>query len=157
MVRQRELCAVDGAVVVLQCADSACREAVVDFCGIQRGAEVARHFASADLFLFPSHSETFGNTTLEAMASGIAAVAFDYGAAREHLRHGIDGMAVDNDADFIAAATKLATDDALRHAMGERARHSMQRLHPEQVASDFDTLLAGLADTRRRHASAAVA
>ena len=127
------------------------------FCGIQRGAEVARHFASADLFLFPSHSETFGNTTLEAMASGIAAVAFDYGAAREHLHHGIDGMAVDNDADFIAAATKLATDDALRQAMGERARQSMQRLHPEQVAADFDALLAGLATARRRHASAAVA
>jgi glycosyltransferase involved in cell wall biosynthesis len=127
------------------------------FCGLQRGAEVARHFASADLFLFPSHSETFGNTTLEAMASGIAAIAFDYGAAREHLHHGIDGMAVDNDADFIAAATKLATDDALRRAMGERARQSMQRLHPEQVAADFDTLLAGLANARRRHASAAVA
>lgn len=127
------------------------------FCGLQRGAEVARHFASADLFLFPSHSETFGNTTLEAMASGIAAVAFDYGAAREHLHHGIDGMAVDNDADFIAAATKLATDDVLRRAMGERARQSMQRLHPEQVSADFDTLLAGLANARRRHASAAAA
>lgn len=127
------------------------------FCGIQRGAEVARHFASADLFLFPSHSETFGNTTLEAMASGIAAVTFDYGAAREHVRHEVDGMAVNNDADFIAAATKLATDDVLRRAMGERARQSMQRLHPEQVAADFDTLLAGLANARRRHASAAVA
>ncbi|HEX7804351.1 MAG TPA: glycosyltransferase family 1 protein [Pseudoxanthomonas sp.] len=127
------------------------------FCGIQRGAEVARHFASADLFLFPSHSETFGNTTLEAMASGVPVVAFDYGAAREHLRHGVDGMAVDNDADFIAAATQLATDDSLRQAMGERARHSMQRLHPAQVAADFDDLLAGLAMARRRHASAAVA
>lgn len=127
------------------------------FCGVQRGTEVARHFASADLFLFPSHSETFGNTTLEAMASGIAAVAFDYGAAREHLRHGIDGMTVDNDADFIAAATTLGTDDALRRAMGERARQSMQRLHPEQVAADFDSLLAGLAIARRRDAPAAVA
>lgn len=127
------------------------------FCGLQRGAEVARHFASADLFLFSSHSETFGNTTLEAMASGVAVVAFDYGAAREHVRHGIDGMAVDNDADFIAAAIKLATDDALRQAMGERARDSMQRLHPAQVAADFDALLAGLAMARKRHASAAVA
>jgi glycosyltransferase involved in cell wall biosynthesis len=127
------------------------------FCGLQRGAEVARHFASADLFLFPSHSETFGNTTLEAMASGIATVAFDYGAAREHVRHRIDGMAVDNDADFIAAATALATDDGLRQAMGQRARQSMQRLHPEQVAADFDVLLAGLAMDRRRHASAALA
>ncbi|MET0718206.1 MAG: glycosyltransferase family 1 protein [Pseudoxanthomonas sp.] len=127
------------------------------FCGIQRGVEVGRHFASADLFLFPSHSETFGNTTLEAMASGVATVAFDYGAAREHVRHGVDGMAVENDADFISAAFELASDDALRRAMGERARQSMQRLHPEQVAADFDALLARLADSRRQHAPAALA
>ena len=52
------------------------------FCGIQRGDALARHFASGDLFLFPSRSETFGNVTLESMASGVATVAFDYGAAR---------------------------------------------------------------------------
>jgi glycosyltransferase involved in cell wall biosynthesis len=127
------------------------------FCGLQRGEQVARHFASADLFLFPSHSETFGNTTLEAMASGIPAVAFDYGAAREHLRNGVDGAAVDNDDDFISAAVSLGIDDALRRAMGERAHRSMQRLHPEQVAADFDTVLAELAQVRRLHATAAAA
>src|SRR5690606_35060800 len=57
-------------------------------CGVQRGEALARHFASADLFLFPSRSETFGNVTLEALASGVPTVAFDYGAAREHLRDG---------------------------------------------------------------------
>ncbi|HYM86332.1 MAG TPA: glycosyltransferase family 1 protein [Pseudoxanthomonas sp.] len=132
------------------------------FCGLQRGDDVARHFASADLFLFPSHSETFGNTTLEAMASGVPTVAFDYGAAREHVDNGIDGIAVDNDADFIAAAARLGVDDAARRAMGARAHEAMQRLHPEQVAADFDALLADLANntpanTRRSHASAAAA
>ncbi|MET0892918.1 MAG: glycosyltransferase family 1 protein [Pseudoxanthomonas sp.] len=126
------------------------------FCGLQRGAEVGRHFASADLFLFPSHSETFGNTTLEAMASGLAVVAFDYGAAREHVHHGVDGMAVGSDADFIAAAAMLGSDDASRLAMGLRARKAMERLHPAQVAADFDALLAGLASNpgpaRRPHA-----
>ena len=127
------------------------------FCGLQRGDQVPRHFASADLFLFPSHSETFGNTTLEAMASGIPAVAFDYGAAREHLRNGVDGAAVDNDDDFISAAVALGTDDVLRQAMGQRAHQSMQRLHPQQVAADFDTVLTELAQVRRLHATAAAA
>ncbi|MGH8062668.1 MAG: glycosyltransferase family 4 protein [Pseudoxanthomonas sp.] len=127
------------------------------FCGLQRGEEVARHFASADLFLFPSHSETFGNTTLEAMASGVATVAFDYGAAREHLRNGIDGAAVDNDADFIAAAVKLANDNAQRRTLAVNAHLAMQALHAEQVAADFDALLAGLADSRKSHASIALA
>ncbi len=56
------------------------------FCGVQRGECLARHFASSDLFLFPSRSETFGNVTLEAMASGLPPVALDYGAARAPAR-----------------------------------------------------------------------
>ncbi len=127
------------------------------FCGLQRGNDVARHFASTDLFLFPSHSETFGNTTLEAMASGVATVAFDYGAAREHLRNGIEGAAVGNDADFIAAAVKLASDDNLRRTLAGNARRAMQALHPEQVAADFDDLLANLAHREKAHASTAIA
>ena len=61
------------------------------FTGVQRGESLSRHFASADVFCFPSLSETFGNVTLEAMASGLATVAFDYGAAREHLCNGAHG------------------------------------------------------------------
>src|SRR3546814_19980645 len=53
------------------------------FCGVQRGEALARYFASADLLLFPSLSETFGNVTLEAMASGVPTVAFDYGRSEE--------------------------------------------------------------------------
>jgi len=127
------------------------------FCGLQRGAAVARHFASADLFLFPSHSETFGNTTLEAMASSVPVVAFDYGAAREHLRNGINGASVANDDEFVEAAVSLASDDARRRAMARNARESMQHLHPEQVAADFDTLLGELVQLGRLYATAVAA
>lgn len=129
------------------------------FCGVQRGPTLARHFASGDLFLFPSHSETFGNVTLEAMASGVPTVAFDYGAAREHLRDGEHGAAIadGDDAGFIAAAVRLGTDLPLRTAMATGGRQAMLGLHPEQVASDFDALLASLHATARRGVAAVVA
>ncbi|MCS4236763.1 glycosyltransferase family 1 protein [Stenotrophomonas sp. BIGb0135] len=122
------------------------------FCGVQRGEALARHFASGDLFLFPSRSETFGNVTLEAMASGVATVAFDYGAAREHLRTDESGIAVNDDAAFLAAALQLAGDDVQRARLGRNAATAMRRLHPQQVVAEFDALLAELAQARRPHA-----
>lgn len=125
------------------------------FCGVQRGEALARHFASGDLFLFASRSETFGNVTLEAMASGVATVAFNYGAAREHLQSGHSGVAVDNDENFIAAAVQLANDDEMRSTLGANASRAMQRLHPEHVVAEFEALLSELASRRRCHAIAA--
>jgi len=119
------------------------------FCGIQRGDALARHFASGDLFLFPSRSETFGNVTLESMACGLATVAFDYGAAREYLRNGENGAAVDTDEAFVEAAVQLASDDVLRRELGSNAARAMKRLHPQQVVAEFETLLAELAQARR--------
>jgi glycosyltransferase involved in cell wall biosynthesis len=120
------------------------------FAGIQRGEALAAHFASGDLFPFPSLSETFGNVTLEAMASGVATVAYDYGAAREHLRDGLGGRAVacgDEDG-FISAATALARDPALRRTLGDGGRHAVATLDPASVACQFEALLAGLAERR---------
>ncbi|MGV8960858.1 MAG: glycosyltransferase family 4 protein [Stenotrophomonas sp.] len=125
------------------------------FCGAQRGEALARHFASADLFLFPSRSETFGNVTLEAMASGVTTVAFDYGAAHQHLRNGSNGAAVSSDEGFINAAVQLASDDEIRGALGNNASRSMQRLHPQQVIVEFEALLGELAEARRARADAA--
>lgn len=127
------------------------------FCGVQRGPSVARHFASGDLFVFPSLSETFGNVTLEAMASGLPTVAFDYGAAREYLRDGVHGAAIrdGDDSGFVRACVDIANDSAKRRAMGAAARQAVAALRPEQVASDFDDLLTQLAGTRRAYAPAA--
>ena len=117
----------------------------VIFAGVQRGESLSRHYASCDLFLFSSLSETFGNVTLEAMASGLATVAFDYGAAREHLQHGQHGAVVgfgDHD-QFVQASVHAAGAQDLRQ-MGHAARVSVQPLHPMKVAQDFAALLAGL-------------
>jgi glycosyltransferase involved in cell wall biosynthesis len=120
------------------------------FAGIQRGERLAAHVASADLFLFPSLSETFGNVTLEAMASGVPTVAFDYGAAREHLRDGVHGAAVarEDEPGFIDAALRLGGDPALRARMGLAAREAMLPLRQDAVAEQFAALLAGLGDLR---------
>lgn len=133
------------------------------FCGIQRGEALARHFASADLFLFPSRSETYGNVTLEAMASGVPTVAFDYGAARECLRDGIHGAAVgdadtkDADDAFVGAAVRIARNPDLRMRMRLAARDAVAALRPQQVAADFDALLQRLArrETPHEHPSPA--
>ncbi len=119
------------------------------FCGVRRDEDLARHFASADMFLFPSLTETFGNVTLEAMASGIATIAFDRGAAREAIRDGVQGATVsDGDEEaFVWACVRLAREPVLRGGMAMAARQATLRLGPEQVAADFDRLLATLGRT----------
>lgn len=120
------------------------------YCGLRRDEDLAAHFASADLFLFPSHSETFGNVTIEALASGVPTVAFRYGAAKEHIVDGVSGIAIDgkDDKAFVAAACRLATDAAARHAMAIEAREAVRKLRPAQVSADFDDVLQRIARLR---------
>jgi len=116
------------------------------FAGLRLGEDLAAHFASADLFLFPSLTETFGNVTLEAMASGVPTIAFDYGAARQHLRDGEHGRLIPfGDAPgFIDAADALAADAPARRNMAIAARRAAMALQPDQVARDFVGMLADL-------------
>lgn len=117
------------------------------FAGVQRGGSLARHYASADAFLFPSLSETFGNVILEALAAGLPVVAFDQGAAHDHVRHAHNGYTLtpgDREG-FIAAATTLACNPGLIRHMGRAARASVERLSPDAVLQEFEALLRGLA------------
>lgn len=64
----------------------------VIFAGSRTGEDLARHYASADVFVFPSMTETFGNVVMESMASGLVTVAYRYAAPGEHMKHGVNGF-----------------------------------------------------------------
>lgn len=115
----------------------------VHFAGMQRGHSLAEHYASADVFIFPSLSETFGNVTLEAMASGLAVVAFDYAAAREHVIDGVNGRAVPcADADhFVRAVHAVAAQPTDMRRMGNAARMTALRLDWASICQRYRELI----------------
>ena len=117
------------------------------FAGTQTGVALAEHYASADIFLFPSETETFGNVTLEAMASGLAVVAYDYAAARIHIRHRETGWLVPyGDArSFVASASRLAEERVALEQMRRQAREYTARVSWTKVVERFDALLSGSA------------
>ena len=119
------------------------------FSGFRSGDDLAAHYASADVFLFPSETETFGNVTLEAMASGLAVVAYDYAAARLHIENGVTGaLARPGDArGFIKAAVTLARAPEALPALRRRARVAMEAVEWPRVVERFEKLLLG--DGRR--------
>lgn len=63
----------------------------VIFTGSLRGQDLAAAYASADVFVFASQVETFGNVVLEAMASGLPVIAYDYACAHQYLTQGVNG------------------------------------------------------------------
>jgi glycosyltransferase involved in cell wall biosynthesis len=113
------------------------------FCGWRRGEELARHYASGDIFLFPSTTETFGNVTTEAMASGLAVVAYDYAAAGRYIRHGESGLLADvgNAAAFVDCAVRLAGRPAEARGMGRNARRATRALSWQVVCLRFTRIL----------------
>lgn len=118
----------------------------VVFAGMRIGDDLAAHYASADLFLFASQTETFGNVTLEAMASGLCPVAYDYAAAAEVVRDlGNGGLARFGDAEgFIERALQLARDDGLRAQLGRAARTTAEGIDWERVNDAFAAALLGV-------------
>lgn len=113
------------------------------FAGMRRGEELATHIASADIFVFPSLTETYGNVTVEAMASGLAVVAFDYGAAAQHIRHGTNGLLAprDDEREFVRLATDAASDLARSARLGATAASDAARLDWRDIVRNLETLL----------------
>jgi len=117
------------------------------FAGFVPRDELARHYASADVYVHASLTETFGNVLTEAMASGLAVAGFDYAAARQFLRHEDNGLSVrcdDPDA-LIAAGVRLACDSALRSRLRGAARATVEPQSWENVIVRFESDLAAIA------------
>ena len=116
-------------------------------CGSRRGEELARHYASGDVFLFPSTTDTFGNVVTEAMASGLAVVSFDYAAGHEHIRHLHNGMLAplgDEEA-FIRCATELAERPNRLQHIRTQAYTDARHIRWDSIVDEFIQRLQGAA------------
>jgi glycosyltransferase involved in cell wall biosynthesis len=126
------------------------------FAGTRHGTDLAAHYASADIFLFPSLTETYGNVTVEALASGCAVVAFHYAAARQHIRQNENGITVtygDREG-FIQEAIALACDSDRRARLGDAARATMVRVDWNYIVGEFESALT---DVVAEHESSSLA
>lgn len=129
------------------------------FTGFIPRGELAKHYASADIYIHASLTETFGNVLTEAMASGLAVAGFDYAAARQFVRHGQNGLvaACDRPEALVDAAVLLATDDLLRAQLRPAARASVEAQSWDNVIARFERDLVEIAGISRRAPEPALA
>lgn len=115
------------------------------FVGFLHGEELARAYASSDIFFFPSESETFGNVTLEAMACGLPAVNAVASGSNSLVAEGVTGHLVSarDEKGLANRIESLVSDEALRRRMGEAAR-------TRALGYSWDHILSGLLDSYRQ-------
>ena len=126
------------------------------FSGMRTGEDLAAHYASGDIFLFASMTETYGNVTVEAMASGLAVVAYRYAAAAEHIVHDENGLHAEfgNEDEFIQLSRDLAKDAERINKLRTRSHRTMLKLDWQHIVDEFEQALAQLALKQEvRHAT----
>ncbi|MDQ3200456.1 MAG: glycosyltransferase family 1 protein, partial [Verrucomicrobiota bacterium] len=98
------------------------------YTGYLSGTELAKAYASSDIFVFPSTTDTFGNVIIEAQAAGLPVVVSDVGGPRELVTEGVNGLITKarDAADFSAAIRRLVQDESLRKEMSVAARRSVE-------------------------------
>lgn len=112
------------------------------FTGFLTGEDLAAAYASSDIFFFPSHTETFGNVTLEAMASGLPSVVADATGSKSLVESGVNGYLAPpkNTVEFAALISKLIEDDNLTKRMSLAARQ-------KALGYSWDTVNQGLLES----------
>ena len=123
-----------------------CPQAI--FSGSQQGKALAEQYASADLFLFPSITETFGNVVLEALASGLCVIAYDYAAAGDIIKHETNGILVqfNQSQEFIRKALDVASNLAIRNQCRAQSAASISNIRWNNVGDELERLLYATAN-----------
>ena len=125
------------------------------YAGPRRGEDLGAHYASADLFLFPSVTETYGNVVMEAMAAGLPAVAYRYAAAAEHGRDGGNGFFAKfgDEKDFIDRAVSSVPERTRWREMGRAARQTAGGLTWEKVCETWERDLLNILEVQSTESS----
>ena len=112
------------------------------FPGMLSQTNLAAYYASSDLFIFPSQTETFGNVTLEALASGIPVLAFDCAAARDWVQTGVNGwlIAENNPEGFAAQAVTIFNSKDLLDQITQSTRQQVVHLDWDQIAEQVESV-----------------
>ena len=112
------------------------------FPGMLSQSNLAAYYASSDLFIFPSQTETFGNVTLEALASGIPVLAFDCAAARDWVQTGVNGwlVAENNPEGFAAQAVAIFNSKDLLDQITQSTRQQVVHLDWDQIAEQVESV-----------------
>lgn len=110
------------------------------FTGALQGEDLAAAYASADLFVFPSATDTFGNVVLEAHASGLPAIVSTLGGPAEIISRNKSGLAVDTrtTAPLCAGMRELAWDHDKRLEMGQRALKTAREMSWDKAFDQFN-------------------
>ena len=118
-----------------------CPDAI--FAGMLSHDALATYYASADLFLFPSLTETFGNVTVEALASGLPVLAFDCAAATDWVKQGVNGWLV-SEAEpeaYVSTAMKVAMNPELLTQVAGTTRSQVSQLDWDQISEQVEDVL----------------
>ncbi|MFZ8786867.1 glycosyltransferase family 4 protein, partial [Thermocrinis sp.] len=111
--------------------------------GYLTGEELAKAYASADVFLFPSETETYGQVILEAMASGLPVVVSSKGASHEHVEEGVNGFIAHSYEDFVEKLGRLLESPRLREFMSAEALRYAQSMDLTETYLDYINKLLG--------------
>ncbi len=114
------------------------------FAGMRYDEDLAAHYASADLFLFGSESETFGNVVIEAMASGLVTLSYDYAAGRQFVRHRENGylVAKGDEAAFCQQLSALLSERSEWPTIASAARRTAENYPWQKTIDTFSAILA---------------